>query len=351
MIYNALWHLARTAVAVWALASAAFLLSHRSLSTEAAQPDPAAVATTATAATAADRQAIQQAITHRLGLDLPLFYFGRAALPGQGWRWHGSHNQYHVWATRLLHGDFGTSIQTGQTVRRALGTALAYTLPLTGTAALLTVLGSLVLAQRLAARPWWHRAVRVLLMGLHALPLFVVALALLLLLANPEMLAWFPAYGLNETTESYLSASSQFASYAWHLVLPIAALTFSALPDFTLQLEANLAQELGADYAITARAKGLSQQRVIRYHVLRNALMPSLTQFAQLLPALIAGAVVVEVAFALPGMGRLLADAAANRDYPVLIGGVLLIGLARLLALLLADLLYLWADPRIRWQS
>lgn len=348
MIAKALWHLARTALAVWALASVAFLLSYHGLSTEAALPDLADVPTTATVA---DRHAAQQAAQHRLGLDQPLFYFGHAAAPAQGWRWHGLHNQYHAWATRLLHGDFGTSLRTGLAVRSELGTALAYTLPLTGTAAVLAVLGALVLAQRLAARPWWHRPARSLLMGLHALPLFVVALALLLLLANPEMLAWFPAYGLDEAAESELSTGSQLASYAWHLALPVIALTLSALPDFALQLEANLVQEMEAGYATTAQAKGLSIRGIIRHHALRNALLPSLTQLAQLLPALVAGAVVVEVAFALPGMGRLLAEAAANRDYPVLVGGVLLTGLARLLALLLADVLYFWADPRIRWQS
>jgi peptide/nickel transport system permease protein len=187
-------------------------------------------------------------------------------------------------------------------------------------------------------------------MGLHALPLFVVALALLLLLANPEMVAWFPAYGLDDMAENESTTRNQLASYTWHLALPVAALFLSVLPDFTLQLEANLLHEMRAGYATTARAKGLSVQQVIRNHALRNALLPSLTQLALLLPALVAGAVVVEVAFALPGMGRLLAEAAANRDYPILVGGVLLTGLARLLALLLADLFYFLADPRIRWQ-
>ncbi|WP_460552670.1 ABC transporter permease subunit [Hymenobacter daeguensis] len=345
---KALWHLARTALAVWLLASAAFLLSHRSLGSETALPDFADAPTTLPLA---DRQAAQQAVRHRLGLDLPLFYFGPVAPPSQGWCWHGSQNQYHRWAACLVQGDMGTSFRTGQPVRHELGAALAYTLPLTGTAAVLAVLGALALAQRLAARPWWHRPARTLLTGLHALPLFVVALALLLLLANPEMLAWFPAYGLDEPAENTAGSSSWLLSYAWHLALPVTALFLSVLPDFTLQLEANLVQELGAAYATTARAKGLSTQQVIRHHALRNALLPSLAQLAQLLPALVAGAVVVEVAFALPGMGRLLAEAAANRDFPVLVAGVLLTGLARLLALLLADLLYLWTDPRISWQS
>jgi len=349
MLHKALWHLARTCLAVWALASVAFLLSYRSMSTdtEFALPDPADMVTTTTVA---GRQAMLGAARHRLGLDLPLFYFGHMANSRTAWRWNGPHNQYHEWASRMLHGDFGTSFRTGRPVYYELGVALAFTLPLTGTAAVLAVFGALVLAQRLAARPWWHRAVRSLLIGLHALPLFVVALLLLLLLANPEVLAWFPAYGLNETAGDNVNIGNRLVSLAWHLALPTTALILSALPDLTLQLEANLMQEMGTEYATTARAKGLSEQRVIGDHALRNALLPSLAQIAQLLPALVAGAVVVEVVFALPGMGRLLAEAAANRDYPMLVGGVLLTGLARILALLLADLFYFWADPRIRWQ-
>jgi peptide/nickel transport system permease protein len=188
------------------------------------------------------------------------------------------------------------------------------------------------------------------LVSLHALPLFVVALLLLLLFANPEAFAWFPAYGLDRPASATASLWARAATYLVHMVLPITALVLTALPDLTLQLTAALTQELSTHYAATARAKGLSGSAVIRHHALRNALLPTLAQIAELLPALVAGALVVEVVFALPGMGRLLAEAAATRDYPVLLGGVLLTGAARLLALLLADLFYLWADPRIRWQ-
>lgn len=345
------WQLVRTGLAIWALASAVFLLSYRDTKTavQLALPN----ATDLTSATApADQLAAQQATRKRLGLALPLFYVGRGEVSNlKKWQWHGGHNQYHLWAVRLVHGDLGTSFRTGQAVSHQLRTALALTLPLTGTAAVVAVAAALALAQRLAARPWWHRPVRSLLVGLHTLPLFVLALALLLVFANPEVLAWFPAYGFDQANEEAVGFSSRLLDYAMHLALPVAALVISALPDLTLQLESALTQEMAADYATTARAKGLSEGAVIRRHALRNALLPTITQVAQLLPALVAGAVVVEVVFALPGMGRLLADAAAARDYPVLVGGVLLTGLARLLALLLADLFYLWADPRIRWQS
>jgi peptide/nickel transport system permease protein len=350
------WRLVRTGLAVWVLASVVFLLSRRDLGTavDLALPDDSALSATSAAASPAAQRAAQLAVRRRLGLDRPLFYASRSSEPQHRWvqwRWNGPHNQYHRWMTQVFRGDFGVSFRTGEPVARRLREALKFTLPLTSVAAALAVLAALALAQRLAVRPWWQRPVRVALVALHGLPLFVVALLLLLLLANPETMALFPAYGLDQSLEAETGTWSYLVSYAWHLVLPVAALTLSALPELTLQLNAALAQELRTDYATTARAKGLAEGAVVRRHALRNALLPTLTQITELLPALVAGALVVEVVFALPGMGRLLATAAATRDYPVLVGGVLLTGAARLLSLLLADCLYFWADPRIRWHA
>jgi len=340
------WRLGRTVLAVWALVSAVFLVSHRDADTAVRLALPDAADLGRRAALDPAREAVAQAaVRRRLGLDLPLFYASRR---GPGWAWHGARNQYHRWARQLLRGDLGTSFRTGQPVAHRLGTALAVTLPLTGTAAALAVALALGLAQALAARPRWAGAVRAGLGALQALPLFVVASLLLLAFANPEALAWFPAYGLAGPAAD---PAAGWGLTLAHLVLPVVALTLAALPELALQLEATLAQELGAGYAATARAKGLSERAVVRRHALRNALLPSLTQLTDLLPALVAGAVVVEVVFGLPGMGRLLAEAGAARDYPVLVGGVLLTGAARLFALLLADALYFWADPRLRWQS
>jgi peptide/nickel transport system permease protein len=342
-----------TALGVWALASGVFLLSRLEGGTavELAHPDQGDLRATGRAATPAAQQFLENATKHRLGLDIPLFYVGThpptAGTRGR-WHWNGLPNQYHRWLSETLHGRLGTSFRTGGSVATRLRQALLFTLPLTGTAAGLAVALALVLAQRLAARPGWHRPARALLVALQALPLFIIALGLLLLFANPAVLAWFPSYGLEQTTDAEPD-SSQLVYYLWHMALPIMALALSALPELTLQLTASLEQELAAGYATTARAKGLAARAVIRRHALRNALLPSLAQLAELLPALVAGAVVVEVAFALPGMGRLLAEAAAARDFPVLVGGVLLVGTARLLAQLLTDLLALWADPRIRW--
>ena len=348
-------HLAQTALAVWALASAVFLLSRHDLGAAAQLASAEATELTgAPATTPAAARAAQETALHRFGLDLPLFYASSGPVSGAGprqWRWNGTRNQYHRWALDLLHGDLGTSFRTGQPVGARLRYALSFTLPLTSTAAALAALLALALAQRLATQPWWHKPARTALATAHALPLFVVALVLLLVFANPEVVAWFPAYGLDQPTEADVGAGSRLLTYLAHMALPVAALTLTAIPGLVLQLDAALARELRTDYATTARAKGLSEPAVIRGHALRNALLPAITEFTELLPALVAGAVVVEVVFALPGMGRLLAEAAATRDYPVLVGGVFLTGAARLLALLLADILSLWADPRIRWQA
>jgi len=305
---------------------------------------------TPTTGMGAGREQAREHLRHRLGLDLPVFYVSRTAKPGgqPRWHWHGRQNQYHRWLSAIGRGNLGVSLRTGQPVAAQLAGALGYTAPITGAALALVAGLALLLGQQLAgSRRWWHAPVRTALVAAHSMPLFVVATSLLLLFANPEVLAWFPGYGL----------SQEAASFSWaylrhmfpHLVLPVTSLVLVALPGLALQLEAAIRQELGRDYATTARAKGLENRSLIRHQALRNALLPTLTQLTDLVPTLVSGALVVEVVFALPGMGRLLVEAVALRDYPVLLGGVVLAGAARLAALALADVLYQGLDPRIQW--
>ncbi|MGI4884201.1 MAG: ABC transporter permease subunit [Janthinobacterium lividum] len=256
------------------------------------------------------------------------------------WQWNGRHNQYHRWLGATLRGDWGTSFRDGRPVVARLGGALACTIPLTGAAAALCLWLALALALALARQPWWRRPALAFLAALQALPLFVLATGLLLNLANPDALDWFPTYAQTTTEEGFYALGP-------HLILPLACLVLSALPELALQLTASLTHELGTGYAVTARAKGLATKQVLWRHTLRNAMVPILPLVADLLPALVAGAVVVEVVFSLPGMGRLLAEAAATRDYPVLVGSVLLVGATRLLSLVLADAGARWLDPRV----
>lgn len=340
--------LLRLVLQAWGVATALFLLT-RTLPDEqqllARLAEPSGSATVS----AARAQAAQQAVRQRLGLTAPLFYVSPRAVPRTGqalgwrWQWNGPHNQYHRWLRAILRGDLGRSYRTDEPVTALLGSALRSTLPLAGGAVVLIIglavpLG-LWLAQSRAA-PWAVAALSVV----DALPLFVVALLLLLLLANPDFLTLFPAYELGDASEGNASGwpHPQF------LALPLASLVLTGLTEPALQLAAALRHEARLDYMRTARAKGLSARQALRRHALRNAVLPLLTSLTELLPTLLAGAVVVEWVFALPGLGRLLAEAAAARDYPVLLGSALVVLAARLLTLFLADVFYRWVDPRLR---
>ncbi|MGI4833932.1 MAG: ABC transporter permease [Janthinobacterium lividum] len=337
-------------LAAWLLASAVFLLGQLRPSFAEQQALARADEPTAPFSSPGQVAASQQALRQRLGLDQPAFYVTRTAGPPVRWQWHGPRNQYHRWLRGVLRGQWGRSLRDNQPVTEKLAPALAYTLPLMSLALALGTALALGIATYLAsgapAAPG-RVALRVALTSLQALPLFVLALLLLLLLANPELFNILPAADLS-SYEPDLSSGRWLAAYLTRLALPLLSLVLAALPELALPLAAALRHELASPYAVAARAKGVPTRRLVWHHALPNAVLPLLVTFTGLLPALVAGAVVVEVLFALPGMGRLLAEAAAAQDYPVLIAGVLLTAGVRLLALLAADIIHYRLDPRLR---
>jgi peptide/nickel transport system permease protein len=276
----------------------------------------------------------------------------------QAWRnwipclyWNGLENQYHHWLIRLLRGNLGQSLRDSGAVTGIIGEALANTW--------LLVLSSLILSFGLALglglwlsfphRQKWQKTVLNLLYVTDTIPLFILSFLIVLLLTVTGLSAYIPLYGLGFTTPSD-GFLLQLASRLHHLTAPIVCLTVSALPYLTRQIHQALQQVLPRDYIRTARAKGLSESVVIGRHALRNALLPMITLLTGFLPAFIGGVLVVEVIFSIPGMGRLLADSVMARDYPVIMGIVLCLALIKMLSLLLADVLYYLADPRIRFE-
>jgi peptide/nickel transport system permease protein len=341
----------RAGLAAWAIATLVFLVSRlnadRSIDLLLDEPDSLHSTLVGTSAEVTQRQ-VRQAVAQRLGLTEPIFYVTRTQQAEVvSWHWHGCHNQYHRWLSGLVHGELGLSFRDGQPIGPRWWAALAYTVPLTGLAILGATASALALGLVLAGGPQaagptgWRAGLHLLLTSLQGLPLFALALGLLFAFANPDALNILPAYADSTTDEPW-------NQQALRLVLPTLALVLAVLPELTVLLAAALSHELGTNYAITARAKGLTNKQLLRRHALPNAMLPLLTAFAGLLPTLVAGAVVVETVFALPGTGRLLAEAVAMHDYPIIVAGVLFTALARLLALALADALYAWADPRIR---
>lgn len=318
----------------WLIASAVFLLSRGT-----AGGTPQLFADERGGAFGQQASAEQQ-YQQRLGLQAPLFYFRL-----RPWHWHGTPNQYHTWLTQLAHGHLGHSFRDGVAVEEHLRTALQLTLPLTLSALLLAAVAALLLAQWAARRPGWYRWLVPASYFLDSLPLFVIGMLLLTLLASPDFWPLFPTYGLPSDFATTSGLSWPLASY---FVLPVAALSLAGLPSLFLPLAAALRAQWQQPYVDTARAKGVSRLRTGWRHVLPNALPVFIARLGDLLPSVVAGAVVIEVVFALPGMGQLLATAAAARDVPVLIGGVLLLAVVRLLAWLAADLVNARLDPRFR---
>jgi peptide/nickel transport system permease protein len=334
---------------VWGLISLLFLLTSTLPDEQLLQTRFSETTSGGAVSSSEQVTAAQQAARQRLGLTDPIFYFSPAtphAQLGWRWQWNGTHNQYHRWLSDLLRGNLGYSYSTEEPVTDSLTRALLVTVPLTCLAALLIVGISIPLGVWLALRTSSHWIYTVLY-ALDALPLFMVALLLLLLLANPDYFALFPAFGLGYEEEA-ASEVSLILQYPLFAVLPLTSLILSGITEPTLQLADSLRHESSLDYILTAQAKGLTRKQAIWRHGLRNALLPTITLFTELFPNLLAGAVTVEFIFALPGLGQLLADAAAARDYPTLLGGVLFVLIVRQFMLSLADWLYQLADPRLR---
>lgn len=276
-------------------------------------------------------EAGRQQIRQRLGLDRPLA------------------NQYLRWLESVvLHGDFGNSLRQNRPVSVIIGEAIPNTILLTGTSYLLhlltAVLGGVWLARHRGS--WPERVATVGGLTIYSLPGFWLGLMLILLFSR--WLGWFPAGGMMSPDAEFMPAHLRLLDRLHHLVLPVLLLGFGSAMGTARYLRNSLAEVLGQDYILTARAKGLPEKVVLLKHALPNGLLPVITLVGLNIPFLLGGAVVTEVIFAWPGMGRVTIDAIWARDYPVIMGTTTLAGILVVLGNLIADLLYGLADPRVR---
>src|SRR3989475_27515 len=161
-------------------------------------------------------------------------------------------------------------------------------------------------------------------------------------------LGWLPISGLRSPTWEYLSFWRQQWDFVGHLILPILVATFGGLAGFSRYMRQSMLEVVRQDYIQSARAKGLAESVVIGKHALRNALLPIVTVLWLSLPGLIGGSVIVESIFAIPGMGQLMVQAVFERDYPVIMGNLVIVATLTLGANLIADLAYGLVNPRIR---
>ena len=179
-----------------------------------------------------------------------------------------------------------------------------------------------------------------------AIPTFWLALLMMILFG--VKLDWLPISGFRSLNYAQLSSLGRILDIGKHLIMPIFVSAFGGLAGMSRYMRSNMLEVIRQDYITTARAKGLDERTVIFKHAFRNALLPVITILGLSVPGLIGGSVIFETIFAIPGMGQLFYQSVMMRDYPTIMG-ILVIGAAlTLVGNLLADLLYSWADPRIR---
>jgi peptide/nickel transport system permease protein len=294
---------------LWVVVSVVFLLIHL-------VPGDPVVQMLGDGATATDISALR----HSLGLDAPL------------------HTQYLHYIVGMLHGDLGRSLRLHDSVLHLILQRYPYTLALTLAATLLGAALAIpagVASAQLHNR-WPDRTLGVVSLFGLSFPNF--ALGPILIVVFAIALGWLPVSGAGVGTAGFIT----------HLTLPAVTLGLGMAAILTRMVRTSMLEELGQDYIRTARAKGLPERTVVYRHALRNALNPVLTVLGLQFGSLLSGAIVTETIFSWPGLGRLTLSAIGNRDYALVQGCILAVGLTYVAVNLLTDSIYALADPRIR---
>jgi peptide/nickel transport system permease protein len=253
--------------------------------------------------------------------------------------------QYVLYLGRLFQGDLGTSFTQSIPVLDVLMQRLPWTLLLTATALVLTVVIGIPLGVLAASHTgrFFDRFVQIV--GVTGQSLFVPSVGIVLLLVFGLNLGWFPIGGAY-TDGVY--GGEWYLSVLTHLVLPAVSLTLIQLGSYVLTMRATLIDALGDDYVTLAKANGLSPRRILWKHALRNALLPATTLIGLQLGFLVGGAVLTETVFAYPGIGRGIYEAVTQLDFPVLQGAFLLLAVTVVAANTLTDIAYGFLDPRVK---
>jgi peptide/nickel transport system permease protein len=275
---------------------------------------------------ARDRQLLRE----RLGLDEPLA------------------GQYVRWVSGSLRGDWGTSLRQQRPVADIVREAAGPTLLLALSAWLLHLCLAVPAAVLMAARRGTALDHLVGGAGLFLLSVPGFWLGLMLILLFARQLGWLPAGGMHAADAALLPAGARLLDLLRHLALPVLTLALGSFMATARYVRAALDEALGQDFILAARARGIGERRLLWRHALPHALLPLVTLAGLHLPQLLGGAVVVEVVFGWPGLGRVAVEAIGARDYPVVMAVTLLSAVLVTAGSLLADLGYRRADPRVR---
>lgn len=273
----------------------------------------------------------RQKLRERYDLDKPLYI------------------QYLKWVNKLRKLDFGTSFSPdGRPIIDKIKERLPVTLSINLIALVLVYsiaipLGVLAAVYR---GSWFDKGTTILVFTGFATPTFW--LALILMMVFGVKLGWLPISGLQSIDHANMSLLGKLFDYAIHLILPVLVIGFTGLAGMSRYARQGILEVMNTDYVRTARAKGLPMVKVIFKHALRNALLPIITFLGYILPGLIGGSVIFETIFGIPGLGQLFYGGVMARDYPLVMGSLVIGAVLTLIGVLISDILYAVVDPRIR---
>ncbi|SFQ36937.1 microcin C transport system permease protein [Geopseudomonas sagittaria] len=262
--------------------------------------------------------------------------------------------RFWIMIKNYLHFDFGQSFFRDATVTELIIEKMPVSISLGLWSTLIMYLVSIPLGIAKAMRHgstfdvWTSTAI---IVG-YAIPAFLFAILLIVLFAGGSYFDWFPLRGLTSNNFDELSLWGKIADYFWHLALPVTALVIGNFATLTLLTKNSFLDEIGKQYVVTARAKGLSENRVLYGHVFRNAMLIIIAGFPSAFIGLFfTGSLLIEVIFSLDGLGLMSFESAINRDYPVVFGTLFIFTLLGLIVKLIGDLTYTLVDPRIDFES
>jgi len=257
--------------------------------------------------------------------------------------------QYGIWLWNMIRGDFGNSFVDNRPVMGKITERLPITMPIILLSVMLQYIIAIPIGIYSAARQYsfWDRATTVLLFILYSLPTFWIATMSIVFLSNVEYLKIFPTSGLATLGSDSWSFGERLWDRIWHLILPVACFTYPTFAFLSRQMRSSMLEVIRQDYIRTARAKGLKEKTVVLKHALKNSLIPIITLFANVFPALVGGSVIIETIFSIPGIGQLAFQAIVARDYPLVMAELVLAAFLTMVGLLVMDILYAFVDPRI----
>lgn len=257
--------------------------------------------------------------------------------------------QYLLWMGNMMQGDFGNSFKDNRPVLDKIFERLPVTVTISLLSFLLIYTIAIPIGIYSAARQYsfWDRTTTVFLFVLYSLPNFWVATLAIVFLCNVEFIKIFPTAGIKSEDFESLTFFGQIQDRFMHLFLPVVITSLASFAFLSRQMRSSMLEVIRQDYIRTARAKGLSEKKVIMKHALRNSLIPIITIIGGLLPAMVGGSIIVETIFSIPGIGQLAFQAILDRDYPLIMAELVIASTLTVFGILLVDILYSFVDPRI----